>query len=251
MASELKDLRDLLDSDRGEPVEAAAVATAIQALTYHQVLYEDTTGVPREVLSLLRRHRPFFDRYFAAAGYVLDYDAKTQMFALAPRGKVYGWRLTRLKKDETLVRLACRLILEQGFQSGSMDEYGRVASDTDEIAETFRILAQADPPSEARLADILKDLHRLGAVRVGDRDRFERVTDLTMMPGLRVYVSDKTLTSMRTWLDLGCPGDFFEADAERRREEAAARQEGGRERDSDTPDGAPPGRPDANANDDE
>jgi hypothetical protein len=216
MVHELKEVDDLLDGGRGDAVDKELVETAIQVMLFHQVVYSDTWGVPRDALSLLWSQRGFFERYFAAAGFRMRYEHREQMVALESHGRLYGWKQSRLKKDETLVRLFAALILEEGWRNGTMDEQGRVASDTDELAEMFRNLARCEPPSERRLADILGDLHRLGGVRIGDRDRFERVTSVTVLPGMRVHVSESHVDGLREWIEAGCPGDLFAPETARK-----------------------------------
>ncbi len=50
--------------------------------------------------------------------------------------------------------------------------------------------ARSDPPDEARLIEILRLFARKGALRLGERDRLERVTPLTVMPGIAVLSPD-------------------------------------------------------------
>lgn len=216
---ELDEVVDLIDRDR-DPLDKATIETAIQAMLFHQVVFEDTPGLRREVFQALRRHKDFFERYFRAAGFGFHVDSQTQMIALETKERIYGWKSTRLKKDETLVRIVLRLILDEGWKNGSIDENGRVISDTDEVVDTFRTL-QAEPPAEPRLREILADLARIGAVRVGDRDRAEKVTDLILLPGLRVHVPDAFLQRVIVWVEQGCPGEMFEAMAEQRRTDQA------------------------------
>lgn len=222
MPLELQDVENLIDADR-DPVAKEIIETAIQAMLFHQVIYEDTPGVPKDAVAALRRHRVFFEKYFSAAGFRLRIENREQMIALETKNSGYGWRQTRLKKDETLVRLALRFLLDKGLETGAMDETMRVPTDTDEILDTFLMLApQSEPPLEPRLADILHDLHRLGAVRVGDRDRSERVTEVLLLPGLRVHVPDVYIEWAVTWTEQGRPGNVFEFMAERRRVDAVS-----------------------------
>lgn len=202
----------MLRADGDRAVDKGDIEAAIQALLVHQVLYEDTPGVPRSAILALRRHAPFFERYFGAAGLRLRTEPREQMFALEGRGRLYGWKQNRLRKDETLVRLALRHVLDSGLVAGSMDELGRVATDTDELVDLFRALGKSEPPAEARLDEMLKGLARLGAVRMQERDRAERVTSFLVMPGIRVLVPDAYVEELSAWIERGCPGgDAFEA----------------------------------------
>lgn len=220
MPLELQDVENLIDADR-DPVSKETIETAIQAMLFHQVIYEDTPGISKDAIAALRRHRMFFEKYFAAAGFRLRIEHREQMIALETKDTIYGWRQTRLKKDETLIRLALRFLLDKGLETGAMDESMRVLSTTDEILDTFRTLApQSEQPNETRLIDILRDLHRIGAVRLGERDKAEHITELQLMPGLRVHVPDVYIERVVLWTEQGRPGNVFEFMAERHRVEA-------------------------------
>jgi hypothetical protein len=226
MPLELHEVDALIDADR-DPVSKETIETAIQAMLFHQVIYEDTPGISRDAIAALRRHRVFFERYFSAAGFRLRIETREQMIALEIQDGVYGWRQTRLKKDETLVRLALRFLLDKGLETGAMDEAMRIPATTDDIVDIFRTLApQVEVPAEARLTEILRTLHRVGAVRVGDRDRAERMTEVLLLPGLRIHVPDVFIERVILWTEQGCAGDVFEFMAERRREDAANAAEG-------------------------
>jgi hypothetical protein len=212
MATNLKEVNDILGRE-DEDIQLASITHALQALLHHQVIYDDTHGVPGHVIALIRQEARFFDSYFNVMGYRLRIENHHQMIALEPLAKPYGASRVGLKKDDTLVRLALRLILDEGFKHGAMDEHGRVTSDTDELYERFHSMGQISPPPDARLNEILKDLARLGAVKIGDRDRQERVTALKILPGLRVYVSDGYIAKVNEWIEQGCPGEFFEYQA--------------------------------------
>jgi len=113
----------------------------------------------------------------------------------------YGWRQSRLKKDETIVLFALRVALEEGLKEGAIDETGRVEITTDDLFDRIRLLAGAEPPTEARLMDILKMLRRKGAVRIGDRDRIDKVTPITILPGIRILVPDVFVEGVILWLE--------------------------------------------------
>ncbi len=202
MSVELADLTRLVAN---EHVEKEVVAGAIQALLYHQVIYDDTSGVPKKCLAAIRNNRDFFARYFAAAGFNLRIDAREQMVAIEVDARAYGNQ--KLHKDDTLVRLALRLMLDDGLRLGVMDEHGRVASDTDELVDMFRQLGGAEVPSESRLHEVLNDLQRRGAVRMAKRDRAGSNTQMTILPGLRIYVPDAFIEQVADWVSGGCPGD--------------------------------------------
>jgi hypothetical protein len=52
---------------------------------------------------------------------------------------------------------------------------------------------------------------RQGAVRVGQRDRIEKVSPLTVLPGVAVLVPDSYLEDLLTWA--ASPGGSAEAEA--------------------------------------
>jgi hypothetical protein len=73
------------------------------------------------------------------------------------------------------------------------------------------MVTQADPPDEARLLDILRMFQRQGAVRVGQRDRIEKVSPLTILPGVSVLVPDSYLEDLMLWA--ASPGGSVAAEA--------------------------------------
>lgn len=211
---ELREFAQALDKANDPEALSDAIRIAIQALLFHQVIYDDTHSVPAAAVQAIKDHRSFFEKYFAVAGYDLELDARTQMIALKPKElekPPYAWRLIRLKKDETLIRIVLRYIFEQGFVDGKMDGTGRVETDTVEIAEVYQRIAQASPPGENHLVDtLLRDLNRKGIVRIGDKDRDTRVTRMTILPGIRVLVSDTYVERLRDWLESDQTTPFLE-----------------------------------------
>jgi Domain of unknown function (DUF4194) len=208
---ELDDVRDLLEGRRGAPpVDKNDIELAIQALLTHQIVYPDTSLLRRDIYDLIRRHNMFFERYFNAMGVALTIEPSTGMIALVRGANRYGWQFSRLKKDETLVLLALRLTFDEGLRAGIMDEAGRVETNTDEIFDRIRTLGKAEPPVESRLEEILKWLRKRGGVVVHDPDRAERITPVTVLPGIRVLVDDTFAANVAVWIDQGAPdGDFF------------------------------------------
>ena len=149
------------------------------------------------------------------------------MIALAPGATRYGWRLSRLKKDETLVMIALRLGLDDGLKAGQMDELGRVETNTDDLHDQIKTLSGgAEPPRlETRLLEILKDIRRRGGVLVGEPDKTERITPLIILPGMTILVDDAFVTGVVRWLESGAHGDVFEALADQEAEKEAAAME--------------------------
>ncbi|MHA6347508.1 DUF4194 domain-containing protein [Roseivivax sp. CAU 1761] len=211
---ELREFATILDKASDPEALEEAVRIAIQALLFHQVVYDDTHSVPAAAVQAIKDHRGFFERYFSVAGYDLEMDSRTQMIALKPKdlGKPpYAARQMRLKKDETLVRIVLRYLFERGFMDGKMDGSGRVETDTVEIAEVYQRIAQSAPPGENHLVDtLLRDLGRKGIVRIGEKDRDTRVTRMTILPGIRVLVSDAYVERLTAWLEANDDTPFLE-----------------------------------------
>lgn len=205
-ALELAELRHILDdasAKAGNDEEVRDdIAQALQALQMHQCVYSDYPLSGR-VYDTVLRHRSFFEKYFSASRQEVVIDNRDGMAALSPTAPSYGWRENRLKKDETLTLLALRYHYEEGMRAGAMNEQGRVDISTDELYDTFREIAKSEPPAESRMIDILRDLRRRGVVRVGERDRTEKVTPLVILPGIRVVVPDIFVEGVISWLEQG------------------------------------------------
>jgi hypothetical protein len=213
MPSDLREFADLLARDPDADGMRAAIGTAIQALLVHQIVYEDTYGVGSTALQALKTHHGFLSQWFAVAGLRLVREPREQMFYIEAAGQLYGWNQNRLRKDETLVRLALRMILDEGLRKGAADALGRVASDTDEIIDTFRTLGSREPPAQVRLDEILRDLARRGGVRIGDHDRSECLTTVVVLPGMRAHVPEAFASQVQSWAakaseaaDVACSG---------------------------------------------
>ena len=76
---------------------------------------------------------------------------------------------------------------------------GLVECTTDDVTERIRTAARSDPPEETRLIEILRLFARRGGVRLGERDRVERVTPVSVLPGILVLASDAWLERLRAW----------------------------------------------------
>ena len=95
--------------------------------------------------------------------------------------------------------LALRLTYEEGLRDHRVSTDGTVECTTDDIAGAIRSAARAEPPDEARLIEILRLFARKGALRMGERDRTERVTPLMVMPGIGVLSPDAWMDQVRAW----------------------------------------------------
>ena len=99
--------------------------------------------------------------------------------------------------------LALRLLYEEGLRDHRAGTDGIVDCTTDEIVEKIRTVARNEPPEEGRLADILRLYAKRGGLRLGERDRVERVTPLSLLPGLTVLASDAWMERLRAWSEAG------------------------------------------------
>lgn len=201
----LEPFRAILDGDEPPPPGARApseeeLTRALQVLLKGQVIYADTAGIGRSY-EIARHYASFFTDYFACLGYGFGVSHRDQMVFLSvpPDGVRHDMQAERLRKDETLVLLALRLAYEEGLRDHRVSGDGAVECTTDDVAESIRTAARVDPPEETRLIEILRFLARRGAVRIGERDRSERITPLTVLPGIAVLSPDGWMDSVRAW----------------------------------------------------
>ena len=197
---DLQELEDLLTPARGPGVGREDVGVAIQALLFHQFLYEDSRGA-KGAYDLVRRHRGFFERYVGAMGLRLVVERTEGMVGVVPGATAYAWRESRLTKDQTLVLLALRYLLEEGTRRGQMTDSGRVESTTDELQDVVRMTARTEPPGETRLVEILAEFRRRGLVRVEERDTAEQLTPIVILPAVRLVCTDEFARHVTAWAD--------------------------------------------------
>lgn len=203
----LEPFRGIVDGDEPPPPGARApdaeeLTRALAVLLKAQVIYVNTPGIGRSY-ELARHYAPFFSDYFACLGYALAVSHRDQMVSLTLQadGPRHDIAAERLRRDETLVLLALRLAYEEGLRDHRVSTDGVVETTTDDLAERIRTAARSDPPEEARLIEILRLFARRGALRLGERDRTERVTPLGVLPGILVLASDAWLERLRAWSD--------------------------------------------------
>ena len=218
---DLDDLGEVLRPLRGVAPRREEIETAIQALLFHQFIYEDSRGTGN-TYDLVRRHRDFFVRYFSAMGHRLVIEPREGMVGLLVGATAYGWRETRLLKDETMVLLALRFVLETGTLQGRLTESGRIEATTDELFDAIRAVSRTEPPGEGRMAEVLAEYRRRGLVRVETRDAAEKVTPIVVMPAVRHVCTDEFARHLAAWADAQEPnGDILDFISEDRAADAA------------------------------
>lgn len=195
---ELTEVRDILDDGGKEKLTEEDLSAALQSLIHHQIVYE-STPFAGSTYALVVAQQAFFRKYFGAMGLGLAVDPRSRMVALVAPDGMYGWKQNRLRKDETMVLLALRYAYEEGMGAGAVDAVGRIAITTNELHDQLIMLTGAEPPTEARLAEIMKEIQRRGGVRVGERDRAEHVVPLTILPGIRILVPDRYIDAVIDW----------------------------------------------------
>lgn len=172
---------------------------ALQVLLTRQCVYSHTPGIGR-TYEIVKTYAPFFEAYFGALGHRLIVSQRDQMVALSvPRESRYDTVYQRLSKTETIVLLALRLMWEEAVASQDIGEGGIAESTTGDLIDRIKSVTQSEPPEEAKLAEILRLFQRHGAVRVGERDRVERVSPLSILPGVSVLVPDNYLEELKLW----------------------------------------------------
>lgn len=203
----LEEFRAIIDGAELPPPGAKVpdegeLIRALQVLLKAQCIYSDTPGIGRSY-ELATHYAPFFQSYFACLGYAFAISHRDQMaFLKVPADGVrHDAQAERLRKDETLVLLALRLTYEEGLRDHRVTTDGVVECSTDDIAEAVRTAARSEPPEETRLIDILRLLARKGAVRLGERDKAERITPLIILPGIVILASDGWMDQVRAWAE--------------------------------------------------
>ncbi|WP_082653112.1 DUF4194 domain-containing protein [Aureimonas sp. AU22] len=206
MPPETDEFRDIVEGDwagghiAGKRPSAEEMTRALQVMMTRQCVYSHTPNIGRSY-DLVRAYPTFFERYFGSLGYRLVVSPRDQMVALAvpTEGPRYDGLFERLRKDETVVLLALRLIWEEALRAHEAGDAGVVDATTDDLVDRIAGVAQAAPPEEARLLDILRGFARHGAVRLGERDRVRRVTPVTILPGIGILVPDSYVKELILW----------------------------------------------------
>lgn len=205
MPPEVAEFSQIVDGDWPHPITGRRpnedeLRRALQALLTRQCIYAHTPGLQR-IYEIIRIYSPFFSNYFGTLGYTLVVSARDQMVAIAvPQNESrYDTVYERLRKDETLVLLSLRLMWGEAIASQDIGDAGIAATTTAELVDRIKNVTQQEPPDESKLMDILRMFSRHGAVRVGERDRIDRVTPISILPGVSVIVPDSYLNELLLW----------------------------------------------------
>lgn len=213
MPHELAEFREIVDGEWPGQQSGARrpseddLTRALQVMLTRQCIYSHTPGIGR-TYDIVRAYSPFFEAYFGAIGYRLAVSPRDQMVALSvPRESRYDTVYERLGKQETIVLLALRLMWDEAVRAQDIADGGIAETTTGDLVDRIKSVTQADPPEEARLAEILRLLQRHGGVRVGERDRVERVSPLSILPGVAILVPDGFLDELKLWAATPSGGD--------------------------------------------
>jgi hypothetical protein len=191
--AELSQVRDILDAGK---VDEEQLQAALQALLFHQCLYEEWPSAP--AYRTVARHLAQIQPIVGAFGFKVTHHPVAHMLVLEATGAVYALHMSRLRKDETSVLLALRLLYAEGVSS--LDENGRVEITTDDVHDRLRA-AGDEPPAMQRLLEILRLFQRKGIVRMGELDPEEQIVILAIMPGVTVLVPDVYVEALVRWLE--------------------------------------------------
>lgn len=206
MPLELKEFTEIVDGEwpHGPNMQrkpsTEELQRAIQLLLTRQCVYALYPNLGR-LYEIIVHYSPFFERYFGAAGYNLKLFPSEQMVALeVPHGQSrYDTVYERLRKDETQILLIMRLIWEEAIERRDVGDGGIVETTTGDLIDRFKTVIQQDPPDENKLMETLRTFSRKGAVRIGQTDRIEHVTPITILPGIQVLVPDSFVDELRLW----------------------------------------------------
>ena len=91
-----------------------------------------------------------------------------------------------------------------------MKETGRVETTTQELLDTITSVSGNFSVSEKKMQDeLLRPLHRKGAIRILDRNSETKNTQILILPGIQLLVPDAMIDEIRTWANEGNTGDYF------------------------------------------
>lgn len=173
---------------------------ALKTLLVRQCVFANTPQIGR-TWEIARHYAPFFERFFACLDYRFVFSARDQMAALAapldlPRPDATR---QRLRKEQIIVLLALRLLWEEAMSAQDVTDHGVAEITTGDLLDRIKAVTGDNPPDEPRLVEILRLFNHHGAIKIGERDRIERVMPLSVTPGVAVLVPDAFVDSLKDW----------------------------------------------------
>jgi hypothetical protein len=189
-----------------KPPNEAELRRALQFLLTRQCVYADMPNLGR-LYEVLRHYASFVERYFAALDYDLVLSNHDQMIALkVPVDQSrFDTVYQRFTKEEILILLSLVLLREEAISRQEIGDFGRVEVTTGDLLDRLKTVTQLEPPDEPRLITVLKKFGRFGCVRLGERDRLDKIIPLTIMPGVNVMAPDNFIENLKLWAS--SPGD--------------------------------------------
>lgn len=206
MSLDLKEFQEIVDGESilgavaGKPPSPEEMTRALQALLTRQCIHSSTPSLGR-TYEIVRGFAPFFERYFGALGYKLEVHGRDQTVALSvPKdSQRYDAVYERLTKVETIILLSLRLMWEEAVSAQEVGDGGVVETTTGDLIDRIKTVTQTDPPEEGKLLDLLRLFQKHGAIRVGKRDRVEKVSPLAILPGVRILIPDDYVGEILEW----------------------------------------------------
>jgi hypothetical protein len=186
--------------DMKRPPSDSELRRALQFLLTRQCVYSDMPNLGR-LYEILRHYSSFVARYFSALDYELTVSHHDQMIALkVPVDQSrFDTVYQRFTKDEIMVLLSLVLLREEAISRQEIADYGRVEITTGDLIDRIKTVTQQEPPDEPRLVAVLRKFSRMGCLRIGERDRIDRIMPLTIMPGVNIVAPDNFIENLRLW----------------------------------------------------
>ena len=198
----LKEVNDLLEKNPDENYENLMVGS-LQLLLIKQCIYSDGVGIQKN-FKFLRDNQLFVKKYFSALGYEAQFDDRYGMITLIPSSikEQLSDRFIKIKKDQTIVLLTLRKLLDDAMRRGDVDpNTGRTGLDTDEFHDTLSTLSGKVIISESRLSEILTEFNSRGIVKLGKMVKEEHCQDIEILPGIRHLVPDDFIKAIQSFVE--------------------------------------------------